>query len=92
MQWTFERFMQGYGEYFEKRGETWLSDYIKDLMERSVSTYELVSYEIQELTWVMWQHGPERLADFGYAWSKRDRLIYMLSDWNTYLDTDKKYF
>lgn len=92
MQWTFEQFMVGYKEYFTKRGETWLGEYMDGLLERSVSSYELISNEMQELTRVMWLVGPREIADYGYAWSKRDRLGYMMVDWLTYLDTGEKYF
>lgn len=92
MQMTFVEFMVGYKDYFASRGETWLGEYMDDLLERSVSSYELISNEMQELTRAMWLHGPREIADYGYAWSKRDRLGYMMEDWNRYCITGKNYF
>lgn len=92
MQMTFLEFMIGYKDYFTKRGEAWLGEYMDDLLERSVSSYELISNEMQELTRVMWLNGPREIAEYGYAWSKRDRLGYMMEDWNRYSVTGENYF
>lgn len=58
-----------------------------------MTTIEAVKAEMSTLTASMLvSKAKGEYADYGFDWSRRDRLWYFLLDWDQYLATGEKYF
>lgn len=90
---TFSEAIVAYANYYGSRGDMWLQEYILERLGSGMASIDDVLVEISALTESMLVAKAEgRIADFGYDWSRRDRLKYLLLDWDRYLQTGKKYF
>lgn len=90
---TFPEALTAYANYFGSKGEGWLQEYILGRLGSGMTTIEAVREEMSALTETMLiSKATGEFADFGYDWSRRDRLWYFLLDWDRYLETGEKYF
>jgi hypothetical protein len=90
---TFSEFVQAYANHYGSKGEAWLQEYVVGRLKAGMSDVAAVVAERARLTedMAMWKDEGD-FAEYGFCWSKRDRLDYMLDDWNRYQSTGYKYF
>ena len=90
---TFVEFIQAYANYYGSKGEGWLQEYVIGCLEAGMSDVMAMCDERYSLSTEMAQLKSQgAFAEYGFAWSKRDRLDYLLDDWTRYQTTGQKYF
>lgn len=89
----FSEFVRAYANHYGSKGEGWLQEYVLDCLEAGVSDVESVQAIRLALSAEMASAKAQgEIAEYGFAWSKRDRLDYLLDDWTRYQTTGEKYF
>lgn len=89
---TFVEFVRAYANHYGSKGDKWLQEYVIDLLEAGMTTVESVGVVRQELTEYMALMKFENFQLYGFAWSKRDRLDYLLLDWARHEANGENYF
>ncbi|MNH59506.1 hypothetical protein D3C76_212440 [compost metagenome] len=89
---TFDEFVLAYANHYGSKGETWLQQMIVDRLQAGMTTMVSVCGEIHTLTDQMVVAKSEDFAEYGFLWSFRSRLEYMIMDWDRYQATGEKYF
>lgn len=89
---TFDEFVLAYANHYGSKGEVWLQELIVGRLQAGMTTVMSVSGEIRTLTEQMAVARSEDFAEYGFLWSFRSRLEYMIMDWDRYQTTGQKYF
>jgi len=90
---SFTDFVRAYANYYGSKGEGWLQEYVLDCLEAGMSDVAAVQAIRLALSAEMASAKAQgEIAEYGFAWSKRDRLDFLLDDWTRYQTTGAKYF
>ena len=93
MPMSFAEFIRAYANHYGSKGEKWLQEYILSRLEAGMDDVMSVHVERRALTKEMESAKSQgEIAEYGFAWSKRDRLDYLMDDWVRYQTTGSKYF